>query len=147
MAGFMKSTLRLADRIAQVRDGASAAERSRIRALVIWTVLAVPIGMSLIFFAKGSDLASTSSICVLVGGSGMVLAIFRLRKTQNLDEASTIFIVSGVIGLGVGAWIDRPPALVPLIFLAATPVYFGLIVRWQKSRHPSRSTLPTFIRS
>jgi diguanylate cyclase (GGDEF)-like protein len=132
MAGFMKSTLRLADRIALVRDGASAAERSRIRALVIWTVLAVPIGVSLILFAKGGDVASASSLCVLVGGSGMVFAIYRLRKTKNLEEASTIFIISGVIGLGVSAWIDRPPSLVPLIFLAATPVYFGLIVRWQK---------------
>ena len=132
MAGFMKSLLLLADRIARVESDASAAQRSRIRALVIWTFAAVPIGVSLILYAQGLNLASPSSLCVLFGGSGMFLAIFWLRLTQNLEQASTIFILSAVIGLGGGAWISRDADLVPLIFLAATPVYFGLIVRWQK---------------
>lgn len=132
MAGFMKSTLKLADRIALVESGASMAKRSRIRALVIWTFLAVPIGITLILFAQGFNLASPSAICVLIGGSGMFFAIHRLRVTKDLEQASTIFILSAVIGLGGSAWIDRDPSLVSLIFLAATPVYFGLIVRWQK---------------
>lgn len=132
MAGFMKSLLLLADRIARVESDASAAKRSRIRALVIWTFAAVPIGATLILYAQGFDLTSPSSLCVLFGGTGMFLAIYRLRLTQNLEQASTIFIVSAVIGLGGGAWISHQAGLVPLIFLAATPVYFGLIVRWQK---------------
>ncbi len=132
MAGFMKSTLKLADRIARVESDATATKRSRIRALVIWTFLAVPIGITVILFSQGFDLTSPSTIFVSVGGSGMFFAILRLRQTQNLETASTIFIVSAVIGLGGNAWVDPGASLVSLIFLAATPVYFGLIVRWQK---------------
>ena len=131
MAGLMKSLLKLADRIARVEGDVSASKRSRIRALVIWTLLAVPIGISVILFSQGFDLTSSSAICVLIGGSGMFFAIHRLRATQNLDHASTIFIVSAVIGLGGNAWVDPGSSLVSLIFLAATPVFFGLIVRWQ----------------
>lgn len=132
MAGLMKSLLLLADRIARVESDASATKRSRVRALVIWTFAAVPLGVGLILSSQGFDLTSPSSLCVLVGGSGMFFAIFRLRTTRNLERASTIFIMSAVIGLGGGAWLDGNAGLVPLIFLAATPVYFGLIVRWQK---------------
>ena len=128
----MKATLKLADRIARVESDASAAKRSRVRALVIWTFLAVPIGVGVILFSQGFDLTTPSTICVLIGGSGMFFAIHYLRTSQNLENASTIFIISAVIGLGGNAWVDPGSSLVSLIFLAATPVYFGLIVRWQK---------------
>lgn len=132
MAGIATSIFKLVDRIARIEPGASSATRARARALVIWTVLAVPLGAVLILYAQGFDLASPGALSVLFGASGMFLAIYRLRTTQNLEEASSIFVVSAVIGLGGSAWIDRQQTLIPLIFLAATPVYFGLIVRWQK---------------
>ncbi|MEL6693197.1 MAG: GGDEF domain-containing protein, partial [Pseudomonadota bacterium] len=128
----MRSTLKLADRIARVESDASAAKRARTRALVIWTILAVPIGIGVILISQGFDLTSASTTCLLMGGSGMFFAIHRLRTTQNLNEASTIFIFSAVVGLGGNAWVNPGSSLVSLIFLAATPVYFGLIVRWQK---------------
>ncbi len=115
-----------------MRPGATPATRARTRALVIWTVFAVPLGTFLILMAEGFNLRSASSICLMIGASGMVFAVLHLRRTARLNDASTLFICSAVIGLGGSAWLDPEPSLVPLVFLAATPVYFGLIVRWQK---------------
>ena len=132
MANITKSLFRFADTIARLRPGASATTRARTRALVIWTIFAVPLGTFLILLAEGLDFTSASSLCLLVGATGMVFAVWHLRGTGRLDESSTIFICSAVFGLGGSAWLDPDPSLVPLVFLAATPVYFGLIVRWQK---------------
>lgn len=132
MKRVTKSIFRIADSIARTRPGATAATRARTRALVIWTVFAVPLGTFLILMAEGFNLRTASSICLLVGATGMFLAVWHLRQTARLNHASTIFICSAVIGLGGSAWLDPNPSLVPLVFLAATPVYFGLIVRWQK---------------
>ncbi|MEL6858245.1 MAG: EAL domain-containing protein [Pseudomonadota bacterium] len=132
MANVTKSLFRFADTIARMRPGASATTRARTRALVIWTVFAVPLGSFLLLLAEGLDFTSASSLCLFIGATGMIFAVWRLRVTGQLNEASTIFICSAVIGLGGSAWLDPEPSLVPLVLLAATPVYFGLIVRWQK---------------
>ena len=132
MSRLIDSAFRLSDRVARVSDAASAATRARARALLIWTALAVPIGVFLILVTQRMNFLTAPSIGVLAGAAGMIFAVLRLRYTQKLDEASLIFVGGAFVGLGGAAWIERDPSLVPLIFLAATPVYFGLIVYWRQ---------------
>ena len=83
MAGIATSIFKLADRIARIERSASSAKRARSRALVIWTVLAVPLGAVLILYAQGFNLASPGSLSVLFGATGMFLAIYRLRSEER----------------------------------------------------------------
>lgn len=132
MASVARHIFRLADRVAGTPADASSIKRSRARALVIWTLLAVPIGVLLILLAQDFQPTMASASILAIGATGMFFAVAYLHLTGRLEDASTIFVLSGVVGLGGNAWLEPSPSLVPLIFLAATPVYFGLIVKWQR---------------
>ncbi len=132
MSRVVKTAFSFADKVAKVSPSASPATRARTRALVLWTALAVPLGVFLIFATQVKTLLSPTSIGIYVGCIGMALSIFHLRHSQRLNEASLIFASSVLVGLGMSAWMVDVPRLLPLIFLAVTPVYFGLMVNWQK---------------
>ncbi len=130
MSGFIRSVYRLVDRIAQLPSETSSATRARSRALIIWTLVSIPSGGILIFASQDLTLTSPASLGLMVGILGMFGSIRHLRATKKVDQASLVFVVSALIGLGAGAWFVNQPTLVPLIFLAVTPVYFGLIANW-----------------
>eukprot|EP00903_Cladosiphon_okamuranus_P003181 g3179.t1 len=46
-----------------------------------------------------------------------------------------IFVASIMLGLGATAWVVDVPDLLPLIFMAVTPVYYGLMVNWKRCLH------------
>lgn len=131
----MKSAFQVADSIAKLPTDASAATRARTRALVLWAILAVPLGVSLILTTQTHNLMSPLAIGVYAGSAGLIGAIFYLRATQRLSAASMIFVVSIMLGLGATAWLVDVPDLLPLIFMAVTPVYYGLMVNWKKCLH------------
>lgn len=131
MSRIVRSAFKYADRIANVSASASATKRARSRALVIWTLLAVPLGVSLMLVTQWDDLLSPVPVTVLVGLIGLAISILHLRLTQRLSDASLIFVMSVLVGLGVAAWFLDVPDLLPLIFLAITPVYYGLMVSWK----------------
>ncbi|MHA7899642.1 MAG: putative bifunctional diguanylate cyclase/phosphodiesterase [Henriciella sp.] len=132
MSSFVRSIYHFADRLADLPADVSSTTRARTRALVVWTVFSVPLGVSLILASQDLTLTSPTSIGLIIGCLGMALAIRHMRVTQNLDQASLIFVLSAVFGLGAAAWVVSSPNLVPLIFLAVTPVYFGLIADWKQ---------------
>ncbi|MEO0606878.1 MAG: EAL domain-containing protein [Pseudomonadota bacterium] len=129
---MIRSAFDLADKIARVSPTASAATRARTRALVIWTALAVPLGIFFILATQARTLASPVAISLFIGCMGLALSFLYLRRSRRLSDASLIFMVSVLAGLGMAAWIDEVPTLLPLIFLAVTPVYFGLMVNWRE---------------
>lgn len=131
MSRIIRSAFKLADQIANVSPTASATKRARSRALVIWTMLAVPLGVSLILSTQLNNLISPVPVTILVGLVGLTISILYLRFTQSLRDASLIFVMSVLIGLGLAAWFLEVPDLLPLIFLTITPVYYGLMVNWK----------------
>ncbi len=132
MSRIVRSVFGFADRVANVPASASATARAQSRALVIWTVLAVPLGALLILTTQNHPLTSPISVGVFVGCMGLVAAIVHLRRTARISDASLLFALSILAGLGVSAWVLDVPDLLPLIFLAVTPVYVGLMVSWKK---------------
>jgi len=130
MSGLIRSVYRFVDSIVQLPSDASSTTRARSRALIIWTLVSIPFGGILIFASQGLTFTSPTSLGLMVGILGMVSAIRHLRVTHKVNQASFIFVFSALIGLGAGSWFVDEPALVPLIFLAVTPVYFGLITNW-----------------
>lgn len=131
MIRLIRSAFELADKVAKVPPSASPATRARTRALVIWTVLAVPLGVTVMLATQNSLFASPVSIGIMVGCLGMAMSFFHLRQFGRLHDATLIFILSILGGLGVAAWVMDVPDLLPLIFLGVTPVYFGLMVSWR----------------
>jgi diguanylate cyclase (GGDEF)-like protein len=132
MSWIIRSAFKIADRVANVSDSANATKRARIRALVIWTILAVPLGVAMILGKQLHNLVSPVSVAISVGFVGLTVSIIHLRLTQRLSDSSLIFVMSVLIGLGLAAWFVEVPDLLPLIFLAVTPVYYGLMVNWKR---------------
>ncbi|MEO1361150.1 MAG: EAL domain-containing protein [Pseudomonadota bacterium] len=132
MSSFVRSLYLFADRLADLPVDVSSATRARTRALVIWTIFSVPIGVGLILFSQDISVISPTSIGLIIGCFGMVLAIRHIRVTKNLNQASLIFVFSALFGLGAASWVVEVPNMVALIFLAVTPVYFGLIADWKQ---------------
>ena len=145
MSGFIRSVYRLADRIAQLPSDTSSATRARSRALIIWTLVSIPFGGILVVAPQDLTLASPSSLGLMAGIVGMLSSVHHLRMTKKVDQASFIFVFSVLIGLGASAWFVNEPILVPLIFLAVTPVYFGLIANWTQCLKYTFSLFAFFI--
>lgn len=145
MSGIIRFVYRLVDRIAELPSGTSSAMRARSRALIIWTLVSIPSGGILIFASQDLTLTSPTSLGLLVGIFGMLSSIHHLRVTKKVDQASLIFVFSALIGLGAGAWFVHEPTLVPLIFLAVTPVYFGLIANWTQCLKYTLSLFAYFV--
>lgn len=132
MSSIVRSLYHFADRLAKLPLDVNSTTRSRTRALVIWTIFAVPIGVTLIAVSQDLRVTSPATFGLIFGSLGMALAIRHMRVTQRLNEASLIFVFSALFGLGAASWVADTPNLVPLIFLAVTPVYFGLIADWKQ---------------
>ena len=131
MSRIVRSVFSFADRAANTPVTASATARAQSRALVLWTLLALPLGGLLMLTTQDKPLTSPISIGIFVGCLGLVAAIVYLRRTARIRDASLMFAISLLFGLGVSAWILDVPQLLPLIFLAVTPVYVGLMVSWK----------------
>ena len=132
MSSFVRSLYHFADRLADLPADVSSTTRARTRALVVWTIFSVPIGVGLIIFSQNISVASPTSIGLIIGCTGMALSIRHMRVTHNLNQASLIFVFSALFGLGAASWVVETPNMVALIFLAVTPVYFGLIADWKQ---------------
>ncbi len=132
MSWIVRSAFKLADQVANVPASASATKRARMRASVIWTILAVPLGVAMILGTQLDNLFSPIAVAISVGVIGLTISIIHLRLTQRLSDASLIFVMSVLIGLGLAAWFMDVPDLLSLIFLAVTPVYYGLMVNWKR---------------
>ena len=145
MSGFIRSVYHLVDRIAQLPSETSSATRARSRALIIWTIVSIPFGGILIVVPQNLTLTSPSSLGLMAGIIGMLSSVRHLRVTKKVDQASFIFVFSALIGLGASAWFVDEPILVPLIFLAVTPVYFGLIANWTQCLKYTFSLFAFFI--
>ena len=132
MSSFVRSLYHFADRLADLPADVSSTTRARTRALVVWTVFSVPLGVGLILFSESISVLSPTAIGLFIGCAGMGLALRHMRVTQKLNQASMIFVFSALFGLGAASWVEPTPNMVPLIFLAVTPVYFGLIADWKQ---------------
>ena len=62
----------------------------------------------------------------------MVSSLVYLRYSQSLERATWIFLLGSLIALGGSAALAGDNYIVPLIFLAVTPVKFGLILSWRQ---------------
>ena len=129
---MVRTAFSIADKVANVPASASATARAQSRALVVWSILAVPLGVLVILGAQDNPLISPISIGIFVGCAGLIAALLHLRRTARIGDASSIFALSILVGLGVSAWVLEVPDLLPFIFLAVTPVYVGLMVSWKK---------------
>lgn len=132
MSSIVRSIYHFADRLAKLPADVNSATRARTRALVVWTIFSVPLGIALIVASQDLRITSPTTIGLIFGSLGMGLAIRHMRVTQKLNEASLIFVFSALFGLGAASWVVDKPNMVPLIFLAVTPVYFGLIAEWKQ---------------
>lgn len=122
---------RLADTIGAIPTSGPVLERARARSLVLWSILSVPLGAMCVLFSQGFDLTRPASLGVLIGSTGMLASIWHLRRSQQIDKASLLFLTSVFVALGAAPLFEPYPSLPPLILLVVTPVLFGLIVDWK----------------
>lgn len=131
MHHLVQSIYSLADALVAMPETAPVAYKARARALAIWTMMSLPFGVFPVFLSQGLDVSSPISLSVLLGGAGMLSAVLYLRWRRDMDGASFIFLFSVSLGLGIAPFLTSNPDLAPLILLAVTPVFFGLIVDWK----------------
>lgn len=96
----------------------------------MWTMAAVPFAALLILASGDLSIRSLTNWSIAFILLGMFSAVYHLRSTQKLNQAGYIFVFSALIGLAAPAWIVDEPVLIPLIFVAVTPVFFGLVADW-----------------
>lgn len=132
MARRTSSFYKTVDRFCRTPASATSSERARVRALFTWTNFAAPLVLFVLLLAQKFDLGAQASHTAIAGYGGMVASLFYYRFSGSLERATWIFLLGALLALGGSAALSNDAYMVPLIFLAVTPVKFGLILNWRQ---------------
>lgn len=94
--------------------------------------MAAPLVLFAILLAFKFDLTAPASQAALGGYAGMIASLFYYRSSKSLEWATWIFLLGALLALGGSAAFAKEAYLVPLVFMAVTPVKFGLIMNWRQ---------------